>query len=328
MKNAKGETYEFLVAAPEAGTRLDVFLAARVASLTRSRIQKLIEQGLVQIRARRAKAGQKVRAGDVVTFVNPPPVEEKLSAEDIPLGIFYEDEDIAVVEKPAGMVVHPAAGNVRGTLVNALLHHLKGLSGIGGVLRPGIVHRLDKGTSGVMVVAKNDAAHEGLTDQFKKREVRKVYQAIVHGDVRGDEGVIDLAVGRHPGDRKRMSARSPRAKDALTRWRAAERFGEVTLLEVEIKTGRTHQIRVHLNTIGHPVVGDKTYGNPRRLAAVSDRDLRAKLADMKRQALHAGTLGFHHPLTGSYLEFTSPLPEDMRRLLEYLRERKAGGRLL
>ncbi len=325
MKNGEGETYEFLVASTEAGTRLDVFLATRVVSLTRSRIQKLIEQGLVRVRDRRAKAGQKVRAGDVVTLVNPPPVEERLTAEDIPLGILYEDEAVAVVEKPAGMVVHPAAGNIRGTLVNALLHHLKRLSGIGGVLRPGIVHRLDKGTSGVMVVAKNDAAHAGLTHQFKKREVRKVYRALVYGDVRGEEGVIDLAVGRHPGDRKRMSARSPRGKEALTRWRVVERFGEVTLLEVEIQTGRTHQIRVHLNTIGHPVVGDRTYGNPRRLAAVSDRNLRAKLADMKRQALHAGTLGFHHPLTGSYLEFTSPLPRDMKRLLEYLRERKAGG---
>jgi 23S rRNA pseudouridine1911/1915/1917 synthase len=308
----------------EAGTRLDVFLSVKIPSMTRSRIQRLIDQGLVQVGDRKAKAGQKLRAGEAVTLVSPPPVEEKLSAEDIPLGILYEDQAIAVVVKPAGMVVHPAAGNVRGTLVNALLHHLRNLSGIGGVLRPGIVHRLDKGTSGIMVVAKNDAAHKGLTDQFKKREVRKVYSALVYGDMRGDEGVVDLAVGRHPRDRKRMSAKSPRGREALTRWRVAERFGEVTLLEVEIKTGRTHQIRVHLNTIGHPVVGDGTYGNPRRLAALSDRDLRAKLADMKRQALHADTLGFHHPLSRSYMEFTSPLPGDMETLIRYLRERKTA----
>jgi 23S rRNA pseudouridine1911/1915/1917 synthase len=309
----------------EAGTRLDVFLSVNIPSMTRSRIQRLIDQGLVQVGDRKAKAGRKLRAGEAVTLVRPPPVEDKLSAEDIPLGILYEDQDVAVVEKPAGMVVHPAAGNVRGTLVNALLHHLKGLSGIGGVLLPGIVHRLDKGTSGVLVVAKNDAAHKGLTDQFRRREVRKIYRALVYGNMRGEEGDIDLAVGRHPRDRKRMSVKSPRGREALTRWRVAERFGEVTLLEVEIRTGRTHQIRVHLNTIGHPVVGDSTYGNPRRLASITDRALRSKLAGMKRQALHAGLLGFHHPLTRSYMEFTSPLPGDMECVLAYLRERRNGG---
>jgi len=324
LNTGEGETFEFLVTATEAGTRLDVFLAARIPSLTRSRIQKLIDRGLVQVRGRKAKAGRKLTAGEAVRLVHPPPVEERLVAEDLPLGILYEDQDIAVVVKPAGMVVHPAAGNVRGTLVNALLYRLRNLSGIGGVLRPGIVHRLDKGTSGIMVVAKNDAAHKGLTDQFRKREVRKVYSALVYGDMRGDEGVVDLAVGRHPRDRKRMSAKSPRGREALTRWRVAERFGAVTLLEVEIKTGRTHQIRVHLNTIGHPVVGDRTYGNPRRLASVTDRDLRAKLAGMKRQALHAGKLGFHHPLSRSCMEFASPLPEDMETLIRYLREGKTA----
>ena len=325
MKIGEEETFEFQVAAPEAGTRLDVYLATKIPSLTRSRIQKLIDYGLVQVRGHRAKAGQKLRAGEAVILFKPPPVEDELAPEDLPLRIFYEDPSIAVVEKPAGMVVHPAAGNVRGTLVNALLYHLKDLSGVGGVLRPGIVHRLDKGTSGVMVIAKNDAAHKGLTDQFKKREIKKIYFTLVYGDVREKEGVVELPVGRHPRDRKRMSVRSPRGKEALTRWQVVERFGEVTLLEVVIKTGRTHQIRVHLNTIGHPVIGDGTYGNPRRLASISDRGLRAKLAEMKRQALHAGTLGFHHPLTGEYKEFTSPLPGDLECVLEYLRERRDEG---
>jgi len=321
----KEEKFEFHVTAPEAGTRLDVFLTTNIPSMTRSRVQKLIDQGLVQIRGQKTKAGLKLRAGEAVILIKPPPVEDELVPEDLPLRILYEDQAIAVVEKPAGMVVHPAAGNVRGTLVNALLHHLKDLSGVGGVLRPGIVHRLDKGTSGVMVVAKNDAAHKGLTDQFKKREVKKVYLALVYGDVRENEGVVDLPVGRHPRDRKRMSIRSPRGREALTQWSVVERFGDVTLLEVMIRTGRTHQIRVHLNTIGHPVIGDRTYGNPRRLASISDRGLRAKLAEMKRQALHAGTLGFCHPLTREQMEFTSPLPEDIERVLERLRERRDEG---
>ena len=325
MKIGKEETFEFHVATPEAGTRMDVFLAAHIPSMTRSQIQKLIDQGLVQVRGRAAKAGQRLRAGEAVFLFKPPPVESELAPEDLPLGILYEDQSIAVVEKPAGMVVHPAAGNVRGTLVNALLYHLKDLSGVGGVLRPGIVHRLDKGTSGIMVVAKNDAAHKELTDQFKKREIRKIYFALVYGDVRENEGVVELPVGRHPRDRKRMSVRSPRGKEALTRWQVVKRFGDVTLLEVVIKTGRTHQIRVHLNTIGHPVIGDRTYGNPRRLASISDRGLRAMLAEMKRQALHAGTLGFHHPLTREYMEFTSPLPGDMKRVLEDLNERREEG---
>jgi 23S rRNA pseudouridine1911/1915/1917 synthase len=321
LKIGKEETFEFHVAEPEAGTRLDVYLATNIPSMTRSRIQKLIDQGLVQVRGQAAKAGQKLRAGEAVILFKPPPVEDEPAPEDLPLGILYEDQDIAVVDKPAGMVVHPAAGNIRGTLVNALLHHLKNLSGVGGVLRPGIVHRLDKGTSGIMVVAKNDAAHKGLTDQFKKREIRKIYFALVYGNVRENEGVVELPVGRHPRDRKRMSIRSPRGREALTRWRVVERFGDVTLLEVVIKTGRTHQIRVHLNTIGHPVIGDRIYWNPRRLASVSDRAERSKLAEMTRQALHAGTLGFHHPLTREYMEFTSPLPEDMETLIRYLRER-------
>lgn len=319
------ETFEFQVTATEAGTRLDVFLATKIPSLTRSRIQKLIDQGLVHVRDRAAKAGQKLRAGEAVILFKPPPHEDKLTPEDLPLRILYEDPSIAVVEKPAGMVVHPAAGNARGTLVNALLYHLKDLSGVGGVLRPGIVHRLDKGTSGVMVVAKNDAAHKGLANQFKKREVRKVYFALVYGDVREDEGVVELPVGRHPRDRKRMSVRSPRGKEALTRWQVVEHFGEVTLLKVVIRTGRTHQIRVHLNTIGYPVVGDKTYGNPRRLASISDRGVKAELSSIKRQALHAGTLGFHHPLTGEYKEFAAPLPGDLERVIEYLKKRRDGG---
>ena len=321
----RAQEYEFRVGDTESGMRLDVFLAEKASPASRSQVRRWVEQGCVKIAGRDVKAGLKLRAGEVVTVATPEPAGDTLVPEDIPLRILHEDPSLAVVDKPAGMVVHPAAGNTRGTLVHALLHHLRDLSGVGGVLRPGVVHRLDKGTSGVLVVAKDDAAHRGLAEQFKKRQVRKVYRALVYGDVKGDEGTIDLPVGRHPRDRKKMSARSPRGREALTRWRVVERFGVATLLEVEIKTGRTHQIRVHLNTAGHPVVGDATYGGAGRRASVPDRAVREKLGEIQRQALHAGTLGFHHPRTGRYMEFSSPLPGDIERILVYLRERRTKG---
>ena len=241
--------------------------------------------------------------------------------EDIPLRIVHEDPFLLVVDKPAGMVVHPAAGHSGGTLVNALLHHCRDLSGIGGVLRPGIVHRLDKETSGLLVVAKSDEAHRGLAGQFKRREVRKTYQAIVYGDPKTDGGRIEAPVGRHPTDRKRMSTQSRRGKGAATVWRVRERFGAFSLLEVEIETGRTHQIRVHLADIGHPVVGDRIYGGAGRSRTVADPGVRARIRALDRQALHARRLSFAHPVTGEALQFTAPLPEELASLCASLRER-------
>jgi 23S rRNA pseudouridine1911/1915/1917 synthase len=217
------------------------------------------------------------------------------------------------------MVVHPAAGNFRGTLVNALQFHCRNLSGIGGVMRPGIVHRLDKGTSGLMVIAKSDEAHRRLSEQFKRRLVSKRYTALVHGNVRQDEGIVDAPVGRHPVERKKMSTASRRGKAALTRWKVLERFGAFTLLEAKIETGRTHQIRVHLSALGHPVVGDSVYGGSKRI--VESTALRATLKKLSRQALHAGRLSFAHPITGKGMTFESPLPEDIAVVCEILRKK-------
>ncbi len=307
------------------GIRLDVFLAGSNAVVSRSQAQRLIEEGCVSVNGVAEKARFKLRAGDTVTLRIPEPEAYEVVAEDIPLDIVYEDEAVVVVNKAAGMVVHPAAGNFHGTLVNALLFHCRDLSGVGGVLRPGVVHRLDKDTSGLLVVARGDAAHVGLARQFKEHRVKKVYSALVFGDTEGEEGSVALPVGRHPGDRKKMSVFSRHGKEALTRWKVVERFGVMALLDVAIETGRTHQIRVHLNSIGHPILGDEVYGNSsRRLQAVRDTTLLSMLRGMRRQALHARGLGFYHPLTNRYLWFESPLPEDMQRVVAYLREYTRG----
>ena len=320
------EDLEFVAGTAEEKERLDVFLARNVPGMTRSQAARRLDGGKILVNGRREKAGYRVRPGDRVTVSLEPPRESPLVPEEAVLRVFFEDRDLLVVDKPAGMVVHPAAGHAGGTLVNALLHHCTDLSGIGGVLRPGIVHRLDKDTSGLLVVAKNDGAHEALAGQFRRHEVVKKYRTMAYGSFREDEGTIRLAVGRHPTDRKRMSTASRRGKTAVTRWRVLERLGEVTFLEVAIETGRTHQIRVHLSAMGHPVVGDRTYGRSRR----KERDGRDGgpvdiLGSMKRQALHAAMIGFRHPVTGQYLEFSSPLPEDMEKLLEDLRERDRRG---
>ena len=242
--------------------------------------------------------------------------------EAIPLTILYEDSSLLVIDKPAGMVVHPAAGHAGGTLVNALLHHCRDLSGIGGVLRPGIVHRLDKGTSGLLVAAKSDAAHWGLAGQFKRHEVKKTYLALVYGNPRADGGRIEAAVGRHPTDRKKMSTQSRRGRDAVSLWRVRERFGPAALLlEVDIETGRTHQIRVHLTDLGYPVVGDRVYGGAGRIRSVEDAAIRSRMKELDRQALHAWRLSFIHPVTGEALSFSSPLPEDIASLCAFLKER-------
>jgi len=241
--------------------------------------------------------------------------------QEIPLNIIYEDAAIIVVNKEAGMVVHPAPGNYDHTLVNALLFHCRDLSGIGGVLRPGIVHRLDKGTSGLIVAAKSDAAHHSLAAQFKNHEVEKTYLALVWGDIKGDRGEIILPVGRHPGDRKKMSTKSKRGREAITYWKVRERYGLATMLEVKIKTGRTHQIRVHLSDRGYPVVGDAVYGNASKIRSIADAVLKAQFKALNRQALHAARLSFTHPESGEKVVFEAAMPEDMAGLCAQLRSR-------
>jgi len=299
------------------GTRLDVYLASVLAGRSRSQIQRLIKDGHVRLDGRPAKANHAVKCGQRVEVDLPEAAEAAVTAEDLPLAIVYQDTDLVVVDKPAGMVVHPAAGHGSGTLVNALLHHITDLSGIGGEKRPGIVHRLDRGTSGLMVVAKHDAAHESLARQFHDREVEKEYIALVWGEVMAGRR-IDEPIGRDPGNRKKMSARVRRSRTAVTRIAGAEHFGRVlTLARVAIHTGRTHQIRVHLSAIGHPVVGDALYGGVRRRVA---GDLRA-VTHLSRPFLHAARLAFAHPADGRRLEFSSPLPADLQQVLDDIRER-------
>ena len=314
------EKFEFRVDGSESGMRVDVFLPLQDDSLSRSQVKRVADEGLVWVNESRVKASHKLKEGDTVVFVRQEAKEYDVLPEDIPLNIVYEDESVLVVDKPAGMVVHPAAGNYQGTLVNALLFHCKDLSGIGGVLRPGIVHRLDKNTSGLMVVAKSDKAHRGLAGQFEAHLVKKIYNVLVYGDVEGEEGVIDSPVGRHPVDRKKMSTKSRRGKEAITRWSVVERYGVITLLEVTIETGRTHQIRVHLSASGYAVVGDAVYGSSKRPNSINDNLLRTKIKAIKRQALHSATIGFSHPISNDYMEFSSPLPDDMDGLCKYLRE--------
>ncbi|MBI4634327.1 MAG: RluA family pseudouridine synthase [Deltaproteobacteria bacterium] len=314
----EGGRYFFPVGREEAGIRLDVFLSRQGLSLSRSQIKKTADAGKITVNGVPARAGRQLREGDEVVFEKPPVAAYDVLPEDIPLVVVYEDPSLLVVDKPAGMVVHPAAGNYRGTLVNALLFHCRDLSGIGGVLRPGIVHRLDKGTSGLLVVAKSDAAHRGLAAQFKGHEVKKTYRALVCGNVKEEEGVINMPVGRDMVDRKKMSTRSRRGKEALTGWRVGRRYGAVTLLDVDIETGRTHQIRVHLAAKGHPVVGDSDYGGTKRARTAADMTIREKLRAVRRSLLHSSRLAFTHPVTGKRLSFSSPLPEDMKELCDFL----------
>jgi 23S rRNA pseudouridine1911/1915/1917 synthase len=299
-----------IVTDDESGIRLDRYLTGVLATHSRSKIQRLIKEGLVRIGGREVRPNHVVHAGEAITVDIPPATDALPQAEELSVPILYQDADIVVVDKPAGMVVHPAAGHSTGTLVNALLHAVTDLSGIGGEKRPGIVHRLDRGTSGLMVVAKNDRAHAELARQFHDREVEKEYVALVWGVVQAGRR-IDLPIGRDPADRKKMSARARRARSATTRVTGALQMPGVTLIHVAIATGRTHQIRVHLSAIGHPVVGDATYGGLRRRVP---GDLRPVLA-LDRPFLHAGCLVFHHPTDGRRMEFESPLPLDLQNVL-------------
>jgi 23S rRNA pseudouridine1911/1915/1917 synthase len=294
------------------GLRLDKLLADEIPGRSRSQIQRLIEDGHVTLpRVTQVKSSVVVREGDVIDIDVPAPVATSVSAEALPLEVLYQDNDVVVVNKPAGLVVHPAVGHASGTLVNALLHHIKDLSGIGGELRPGIVHRLDKGTSGVMVIAKHDAAHQELARQFHDREVDKQYIVLVWGLVQQRKR-IDLPIGRDPVHREKISTRARRARSAVTRVTWARQIPGASLVRVAIATGRTHQIRVHLSAIGHPIVGDALYGGVHRRVP---HNLRA-VQRLTRPFLHAERLAFTQPRTGEPLVFTAPLPEDLRRVLE------------
>ena len=296
------------------GARLDRFLASTLAGQSRSQIQRLIKEGHVRIAGRPAKANHSVKPGETVEIEMPSAIDTEVRPEALPLPIVYQDRDLIVLEKPAGMVVHPAAGHATGTLVNALLHHVDDLSGVAGELRPGIVHRLDRGTSGLMVVAKHDEAHRELARQFREREVEKEYVALVWGRLQAGRRV-DEPIGRDPGNRKRMSARARRSREAVSRIVRAEAIGPaLTLAAVAIHTGRTHQIRVHLSAIGHPVVGDALYGGVRRRVP---GDLRA-VTRLTRPFLHAAKLAFTHPSDGRRMEFESALPDDLTDVLAAL----------
>ncbi len=316
-----------MVAAGEAGLRLDRFLARRWPALSRSRLAQLIESAHAFLDGRPAKPAQKVKAGERVALSIPPPVPARPRPEPLALSILYEDSDLLVVDKPAGMVVHPAAGVTGGTLVNALLHHVSDLSGVGGEKRPGIVHRLDKDTSGCLVVAKNDTALAGLQRSFQAREVGKRYLAVVHGQP-PDRGVFDTPFGRHPTDRVRMTARQAKAgsRRAITRFETVERFlAGAARVEVELLTGRTHQIRVHFSEAGHPLLCDETYGGKRREKRAPPAVQEAARA-IGRQALHAQSLSFAHPRTGAHILCEAPLPEDLQRGLAILRAAEVTGR--
>lgn len=317
MREDRSEHRDVEVPVEFDGVRLDSFLAALLPDRSRSHLAKLIKDGHVTGPAKALRASTPVKAGQTFGITLPEPGPATAVAEDLPLTILYEDADLVVIDKAAGMVVHPAAGHSSGTVVNALLHHVDDLSGVGGQLRPGIVHRLDRGTSGVMVVAKNDASHHELSRQFHDREVEKEYFALVWGTVHAGKR-IDAPIGRDPGDRQKMSTRARRARSAVTRVTRAEYFRGVTLLQVAIATGRTHQIRVHLNAIGHPIVGDPTYGGVRRHVP---NDIRA-VQRLERPFLHAWKLAFTHPTDGRRLEFESPLPADLQAVIDAIREKQ------
>ncbi len=315
----QSEKIIFTIDKNQCGQRLDIFLAQSDAEISRSQVKYAIEEGDVLVNDKIPKVSQHLKEGDVITLTKKPPIEATALPQEMPLDIVYEDEAIIVINKPAGLVVHPAPGNPDKTLVNALLFHCHDLSGIGGVLRPGIVHRLDKDTSGLIVAAKSDDAHRSLSSQFEKHDVHKKYLALVWGDVKGNTGEIVLPVGRHTNNRKKMSTKSRHGKGALTLWRVRERFGVATLLDVEIKTGRTHQIRVHLSDRGYPVVGDAVYGNSAKINTVKDPLLKAKIKEFNRQALHAAHLSFIHPLKNERVVFTADMPQDLADLCEQLR---------
>jgi 23S rRNA pseudouridine1911/1915/1917 synthase len=311
-----------IVESSEAGERIDTFLAKKTG-ITRSQIQKLIENGNVLVNERSISQHHKVKVREIITITIPQEQTKGLIPELITLGILYEDDHLIVINKPAGMVVYPAAGHSHGTLMNALAYHCRKLATVGGPLRPGVVHRLDKDTSGVIVVALSDEAYYNLVEQFRHRTINRRYVVLVYGNLKEDQGEIVLSMGRSESDRKKMSTRVKKGKEAVTRWRVIKRFGIATLLEARLGTGRTHQIRVHFASIGHPVLGDKTYGKK----IVVEVKAKKKIS-FPRQMLHAESLGFVHPETGEYMEFTSDLPEDIAVKIKELQDNEFSPRNL
>ncbi len=301
---------EFLVDPQNKNTRIDKFLAEQMPDCTRSFIQKLIKENQVQVNKEPIKSNYKLAVDDLISVNIPEIKDPEILAEDIPLDILYEDQDIIIVNKPKGMVVHPAPGHYSGTLVNALMYHCgEDLSGINGEIRPGIVHRIDMNTTGSLVVCKNDRAHQSLSDQLKVHSIKRVYEAIVHGNLKEDIGTIHAPIGRHPLDRKKMSTHAKVSRDAITHYKVLQRFGNYTYIQCQLETGRTHQIRVHMASIGHPLLGDEVYG-PKK----------CPFPCLQGQSLHAKTLGIIHPRTGEYLEVNAPLPDYFIKLLRILSE--------
>lgn len=301
--------FTFAAEKEDVGTRIDVFLAENMEDLSRSGVQKLIDEGMITLNGGKTKANYKLREKDVIDVTVPEVKEVEILPEDIPLDILYEDADVIVVNKPQGMVVHPAPGHTSGTLVNALMFHCgDDLSGINGEKRPGIVHRIDKDTSGVLMIAKNDMAHQSLAAQLAEHSITRKYNAVVYNGFNEDEGTIDKPIGRNPQDRKKMAVTEKHSRHAVTHYRVIERMEKFTLIEAQLETGRTHQIRVHMTYIGHPLLGDPIYG-PKK-----------QPINLEGQALHARVLGFIHPRTGEYMEFEAPLPPHFEALLERLRK--------
>lgn len=299
---------EICVGEQEGGLRIDKYLAETAGQLSRSYIQKLLKEGRILVNGKPVKASYVVEEEDLLSMDIPEAVEPEIEPEAMDLDILYEDQDVILINKPKGMVVHPAAGHYSHTLVNGLMDHCRGqLSGINGVMRPGIVHRIDMDTTGVLIVCKNDMAHNSIAAQLKEHSITRRYQAIVHGVIREDEGSIDAPIGRHPVERKKMSINYDHGKPAVTHYRVLNRFRQFTHVECRLETGRTHQIRVHMASIGHPLLGDRVYG-----------PARCPVSGLMGQTLHAGILGFIHPRTGRYMEFSAPLPDYFETLLKTL----------
>lgn len=308
------EEFYYLIEEAEAGLRVDVYLSGKFPGISRSQVQRLIEDDRLLVNARRVKSSHKLKAGDEVEFELPPAVELKVEAENIPLEIIYQDEYLAVINKPVGLVVHPAPGNEHGTLVNALLYHLTNLSSVNGVIRPGIVHRIDKDTSGLLVIAKNDEAHQALSKQLADHSMTREYVALCEGLVKTDQGTIDAPIGRDPRNRLRMGI-VPNGRRAVTHYTVQQRYQDMTLVRLRLETGRTHQIRVHMASIHHPVAADPVYG------------FKKQRVKYQGQMLHARLLGFLHPRDGQPMEFSVPVPEEFRLVLEKLAAEKAGRRV-
>lgn len=311
--NADAKVQEFIVKQQDIGKRLDVYLGEMLEEYSRSFIQRLIKEEHVKVNGNNSKANYRVRENDIIEVLIPPPENISIEPQKIDLNIVYEDDFIAVINKPQGMVVHPAPGNYTGTLVNALLYHFDNLSSINGKIRPGIVHRIDKDTSGLLVIAKNDLAHRSLAKQIKDKTMLRVYWALVEKNIKQDVGVINAPIARHPVDRKKMAVvYRPSSREAITHFKVLERYGDYTLVEARLETGRTHQIRVHMSYIGNPIVGDPVYGSKKQKF------------NLKGQALHAIKLGLIHPATNEYMEFTAPLPDYFKKLIEIFRDKRGA----